>query len=56
VRTEADAGRLSIVEIRRRWLSGDWLWGQLVERSADAGFGADLDGHAGQSLTELDRP
>ncbi|MFT3834683.1 MAG: type II toxin-antitoxin system prevent-host-death family antitoxin [Micropruina sp.] len=38
---------------RTRWLSGDWLAGQLARRSADPGLADDLEKLAGQTLDDL---
>lgn len=38
---------------RSRWLSGEQLRKQLVDRAADPGLGAELDELVGQTLDEL---
>jgi prevent-host-death family protein len=38
---------------RTRWLPGDWLATQLIERQADPDLGADLDRLVGQTIDEL---
>lgn len=38
---------------RTRWLSGERLRTELVERSADAGLAEELDDLAGQTLGDL---
>lgn len=38
---------------RARWLSGEYLRGQLRDRAADSGLSRDLDDLAGQTLAEL---
>jgi len=38
---------------RTRWLPGDWLATQLIERQADPDLGADLDRLVGRTIDEL---
>jgi prevent-host-death family protein len=38
---------------RSRWLSGEQLRAQLVDRAADPGLAAELDEAVGQTLEEL---
>lgn len=38
---------------RARWLSGEQLRAQLVDRAADPGLTAELDEAAGQTLEEI---
>jgi len=38
---------------RSRWLSGERLRAQLLDRAADSGLAAELDEAAGQTLEEL---
>lgn len=38
---------------RTRWLPGDWLATQLIERQADPDLDADLDRLVGQTIDEL---
>lgn len=38
---------------RTRWLPGNWLQGQLLERQADPALADDLERLAGQTVDEL---
>lgn len=39
---------------RARWLSGQWLVGELAQRAADPGLREELDEIAGQTIDELE--
>jgi prevent-host-death family protein len=38
---------------RTRWIPGDWLLGQLVDRQADPALSTELDRQLGQTIDEL---